>query len=78
MATSIIKVYNSKYGRWESRAKVVLGWDGFVNSGMSGQVYTNDHGEAVINHSATGEATVYINGKKQGKMRTPGAATFTI
>ena len=28
MKTSIVKVYNRQYGRWERNAKVVVGLDG--------------------------------------------------
>ena len=78
MATSIIKVYNNKYGKWERNAKVILGWSGMVNLGMSNAVYTNSDGMAIIDHSSTGSATVYINGKNKGKMNTPGSKTFEI
>jgi len=78
MPTSIIKVYNESRGKWESRAKVVLGWNGFINLGMSKPVYTDSSGIAEVNHSSTGEATIYINGKNVGKMKTPGSKTVTL
>ncbi len=78
MATSIIKVYNTRLGQWEQNAKVVLGWDGFVNLGMSDAVYTDRNGTAVINHSATGKATIYVNGCKIGTMETPSSVTVEI
>ena len=78
MNTSIVKVYDSKYGKWLKNAKVVLGWNGFVNLGMSKPSYTNSSGLAEINHSSTGEATIYVDGKKVGKMKTPGSTTITI
>ena len=78
MNTSIVKVYDSKYGKWMKNAKVVLGWDGFLNLGMSKAVYTNSNGLAEINHSSKGQATIYVNGKKVGKMKTPGSTTITI
>ena len=74
MPTSIIKVYNGKYGRWEKNAKVVLGWW----AGMSKPVYTNTNGLAEVNHSSTGKAAIYINGKEVGKINTPGSITITI
>lgn len=78
MATSIIKVYNVKYGQWERNAKVVLSWDGLINLGMSDPVYTDSSGTAVISHSATGTATIYVNGSKKETMNTPGSATIQI
>lgn len=78
MPTSIIKVYNSRYGRYEPRARVVLEWKGIVNLGQSSPVHTDGNGQAVVNHSSTGTATVYINGKEMGTMRTPGETTITI
>ena len=78
MATSIVKVYNSRRGKWEQRAKVVLGWDGILNLGMSKPVYTDYEGIATVNHSSKGQATIYVNGKNVGKMNTPGSKTITI
>lgn len=76
--TSIVKVYDSQRGRWAASVRVQLGWDGIINLGMSEQVRTDESGMAVVQHSATGEANVYIDGKKIGKMHTPGSATFQI
>lgn len=78
MPTSIVKVYNARYGQWEENAEVVLGWDGFINLGMSRPSYTNREGIAVIEHSSKGEATIYVNGKKVGEMYTPGSSTIQI
>ena len=78
MPTSIVRVYNSNRGRYESNARVVLGWDGFVNLGHSSSVQTDGNGTAIVNHSATGTATVYINGRDCGTMRTPGETTISI
>jgi len=78
MNTSIVKVYNEKYGRWEKNAKVVLGWNGIVNLGSSKAVYTNANGIAEVQHSSTGQATIVVNNKTCGKMSTPGSCTVTI
>ena len=78
MATSIVKVYDKRYGQWYQNAKVALGWNGFVNLGMSKNFYTDSYGRATIEHSATGDAEVYINGSHVGNMQTPGSATFEI
>lgn len=73
MATSIVKVYNNKYGKWEANAKVVLGWNGIASVGHSRPVYTNSQGIATIEHSSSGKAEVYVNGKLMGHMKTPGS-----
>jgi len=78
MKTSIVKVYNSQYGKWESNVKVRLSWSGFVNLGMSSPVYTDRNGTAIIEHSATGQATVFVNGREVGRMQTPGDWTVRI
>ena len=74
MDTSIVKVYNSKYGKWEKNARVVLGF----SFGMTKPVFTNSNGVAEVKHSTTGQATIYVNGKTFEKMKTPGAHTVTI
>lgn len=55
-----------------------MGWNGFVNLGMSKPVYTIDNDMAIIEHSAAGEAEIYINGTMVGKMYTPGITTIEI
>jgi len=78
MNTSIIKIYNARYGKWEKNAKVVLFWNGLLNSGFSKAVYTNAQGVAEVQHASTGMADVHVNGKFREKLRTPGAVTITI
>ena len=77
MPQTVIKVL--KNGQNLSNAKVVLGWDGIVNLGMSQTVYTDKDGLAIIQHSATGEASIYINGSKmRDTVYTPGSKTVMI
>ncbi len=78
MATSIITVYDRRLGQLKQDAKVVLSWNGFVNLGMSNAVYTDRHGEAVIHHSATGDADIYVDGSKAGTLYTPGSKTVQV
>lgn len=78
MPTSIIKVYDSKRGKWQSCAKVVLSWNGLANQGMSKPVYTDTHGIAEISHSSTGKAIVYVDGKTSGTVNTLGSTTITV
>ncbi len=78
MATSIITVYDRRLGQYKQDAKVVLSWNGFVNLGMSDAVYTDRDGNAVINHSATGDADIYVDGSKVGMLYTPGSKTVQV
>jgi hypothetical protein len=45
---------------------------------MSKPVYSNADGTAIVEHSATGEAEIYVNGTMVGKMDTPGSTTIEI
>ena len=79
MATSIVKVYNSRYNEWADNARVELQWDGIRNLGFSRTVYTNRNGVAEIDHSSTGECTVYVNGQKtRTTFYAPNTITVTI
>lgn len=78
MPTSIIKVYNSSRGKWESRARVVLDFMEGLNAGQTSPVYTDSNAQAVIDHSSTGKATIYVNGSDAGKFQAPGSETVEI
>ena len=78
MPTSIITVYNSSRGRVEPNARVLLEWSGFANLGQSNAVKTNNQGQAIINHSSTGRATIYINGSNCGSFSSPGSTTVEV
>lgn len=47
-------------------------------AGMTADVYTNDHGEAVVEHATTGRATVYVSGAACGTFHAPGRTAVTI
>lgn len=76
--TSIVKVYDSRNGKWLVNAKVTLGWDGIANVGHSSPAYTNSQGIAEISHASSGTASIFVNGKEVGKMQTPGSASVTV
>jgi len=78
MSTSIVKVYNARYGKWEKNAKVVLGWNGWINLGMSKPEYSNADGVAIVEHCATGEAEIYVNDTMVSKMDTQGSTIIGI
>jgi hypothetical protein len=78
MNTSVIRVYDNKLKRMANRVRIVLSIDGVFSGGMTKEVYTNDQGVAYLQHSSTGMATVYIDGKEVGRMRVPGEGHFTV
>lgn len=51
--------------------KVVLGFHG-LTGGMSEAAYTDSYGIALVHHSSTGTADVYVSGKKLGQFQAPG------
>lgn len=51
-----------------SQKRVVLGF----SNGQTKPVYTDFYGQAVIEHSFVGRATVYVNGDKWGEFQAPG------
>jgi len=67
MPESVVVVQKTGNGYVEG-AKVTLAF----TFGMTDTVRTDSNGEAVIEHASTGEATVYVNGRKCTSMNTPG------
>lgn len=55
-----------------SNAKVTLEFTGFANLGFTSPVFTDRTGVAIITHSSTGTANVYVNGSRKGQLSTPG------
>jgi hypothetical protein len=78
MATSIVKVYNSRYNELAAGVKVSLGFDGIMSLGFTRDVYTDSNGVAVVEHSGTGNCTVYVNGSRKDDFYAPGSITVTI
>ena len=78
MATSIIKIYNSRYNEWAEGVRVALAFSGFTNLGSTADFMTDANGTAIIEHSATGNCTVYANGRKVDQFYAPGSLTITI
>lgn len=67
MAKSVVVVQRNG-GGYVQRARVALGF----SNGVTDSVYTDSDSEAVIEHSTTGNATVYVNGQDKGSMNAPG------
>ena len=76
MPTSKITVYRN--GQPASNVKVSLEYTGFTQAGFTSPAYTASNGVAIISHSSTGNANVYINGIKKGTLHTPGSDSYHI
>ncbi len=55
--------------------KVIIGFSG-LTGGMSRPAYTDRDGRALVEHSSTGRATVYVDGRDYGSFHAPG--TFSV
>jgi hypothetical protein len=73
MAESVVVVQRNG-GHYVQGARVALGF----SNGVTDSVYTDSDGEATIEHSTTGNATVYVNGEDRGSMNTPGRKLIFI
>lgn len=78
MATSIVKVYNSRYNELAAGVKVSLHFNGIMSLGFTRDVCTDNNGVAVIEHSGTGNCTIYVDGGKKEEFYAPGSVTITI
>jgi hypothetical protein len=52
-------------------AKVVLGFTSMLG-GMTKAAYTDANGTAIVEHSSTGQADIYVSGSKVGSLHAPG------
>ena len=71
MAESVIVVQRNG-GGYVQGARVTLEFSGLFSGGFTDTVYTDSDGEAVISHSNSGDAKVYVNGDPKGNMKAPG------
>lgn len=69
MPTSKITVFRN--GKTASNIKVTLEYRGLTQSGFTSPAYTNSMGVAIVSHSSTGKANIYINGTLRESMNTP-------
>lgn len=76
MNTSKITVYRNQ--KPAKNVRVRLGFSGIVNLGFSKDFYTDSNGVAYVEHSATGNAEVYLDGKEVGRLYTPGQDVFYL
>lgn len=76
MATSKITIYRNQVPA--RGVRISLEYIGWFQSGFTSNYYTNEEGVACIEHHSTGRADVYINGKKEGTMRTPGSEVYYL
>jgi hypothetical protein len=74
-------IVQRKGGGYVNGARVALGFafsDHPFSSGNTDTVYTNSEGDAVVKHSNTGRATVYINGRVDGTINASGEKVVFI
>jgi len=45
---------------------------------MTKDFYTDDLGDAVVDHASTGRATVYVSGREYHSFHTPGRTSVTV
>lgn len=76
MPKSKITVYRN--GQPVYNVKVTLEYTGMTQAGFTSPAYTNSSGVAMVNHSSTGKANVWVNGSKKGSMNTPGSDSYYI
>jgi hypothetical protein len=72
-ASTIIVQYRD--GSMARHVEVILGFDW----GMTSPAYTNDYGEAVVEHSSAGRVEIFVSGRSFGHFQAPGrTAAVTI
>lgn len=76
MPTTRVTVYRNN--RPAQGVSVSLEYTGFTQAGFTRRFSTNSDGVAFVEHSSIGRANVYINGRKEGNMNTPGQEVFYI
>lgn len=73
MPSSVVDVQHSD-GSAARHARVVLGF----STGMTRDFYTDDYGDAVVEHSSAGQATVSVSGKEYHSFHAPGRTSVTV
>ena len=73
MPTSTVYV-EYRDGSPAAGARVGLGFAG----GVTGAVIADRYGVAEIDHASTGQATIFVNGRRCGTMHAPGEASVTL
>jgi len=68
-----------KSGRKPKGVKVSLSISGgLLSGGTTKTYYTDRDGRAIIEHSSTGKAIVFVSGSKKGTFRVPGETVVFI
>ena len=57
--------------------RVVLGFTSALG-GMTKEAYTDSYGTAILQHSGSGRADVYVSGRKCGSFQAPGETVVFI
>ena len=71
-ASTIIVQYGD--GTPVRHVRVVLGFQ----AGMTNEFFTDNYGQAVVEHASVGNAKVYVSGKSYGSFHAPGRMAVTI
>ena len=73
MPASTITVQHAD-GSPARHVRVVLGF----SSGNTDEEFTDSYGQAVVEHSSVGRATVYVSGRDCGSFHAPGRYAVTV
>lgn len=73
MPFSTVHVQHSD-GSPARHVRVVLGF----STGMTKEVFTDDRGEATVEHASTGRASIYVSGKEYHSFHAPGRTAVTV
>ena len=73
MASSTVHVQHSD-GSAARHVRVVLSF----STGMTRESFTDDYGDAVVEHASTGRATLYVSGKEYHSFHAPGRTSVTV
>lgn len=68
-------IYVNRGGRPASGIRVMLS---FATGGVTPEARTDSQGRALISHTATGTATIFVDGRRRHSIRAPGTATVEI
>ncbi len=73
LASTIIVQYSS--GTPAKRVRVSMSLE---CGGSTGDFFTDNYGMAIVEHSSSGRATVYVQGHRYGTFHAPGKYAVTI
>ncbi len=75
---SIVYVQNKGGGKPKGISVSLSISGGLLSGGTTKTFYTDRDGKAIIEHSSSGLATVYVKGSKKGTFRVPGETVIFL